>query len=114
MKKSQLPEKWQSEEKTIKAIQVAFDLDEKIQYTLRREALELDINPSERIRQVLGLDTHKTPQRPRLSISLKPHDFLYLAEKYGIDKNNKKDIKNRATLELQQYAKEKGIMSTDE
>jgi len=107
MSNRKLPEKWQAEEKAIKAIQLAFDLDEKVQYTLRREALECDINPSERIRQILGLESNKTPQRPRLSISLKPQDFYYLAQKYDIDKDNKKNIKHRATLELQKYVENK-------
>jgi hypothetical protein len=114
MSNNKLPEKWKSEEKAIKAIQLAFDLDEKVQYTLRREALELDINPSERIRQILGLESNKTPQRPRLSVSLKPQDFLSLAQRYNIAKDNKKDIKHRATLELQEYAKHKDITDNNE
>jgi hypothetical protein len=114
MSSNKLPEKWKSEEKAIKAIQLAFDLDEKVQYTLRREALECDINPSERIRQILGLESNKIPQRPRLSISLRPQDFSYLAKKYDINKDNKKDIKHRATLELQEYVKHKDITDNNE
>jgi len=106
MVKRELPEKWKKEEKAIKAIQVAFDLDEKIQYIIRREALDMEINPSERIRQILGLSSNKTPQRPRLSISLKPADFDILAERYQVDVTDRRAIKNQASLELQKYASE--------
>ena len=104
MVKRELPEKWKKEEKAIKAIQVAFDLDEKIQYIIRREALDMEINPSERIRQILGLSNNKTPQRPRLSISLKPDDFDILANRYQVDVTDRRAIKHQASLELQKYA----------
>ena len=35
-----MPEKWESSLKAINAVQVAFDMDEKIQYEIRRKALE--------------------------------------------------------------------------
>ncbi len=104
MTKRKIPEKWQAEVKAIKAIQVAFDLDEQIQYIIRREALDLDINPSERMRQILGLVSNKTPQRPRLSISLKPDDFAALAKKYNVDVNDRRAIKQQASLDIQKYA----------
>lgn len=109
MTKNKIPEKWKSEEKAIKAIQVAFDLDEKVQYVIRREALDADVNPSERMRQILGLSVHKNPQRPRLSISLKPGDFELLAKKYNVDVNDRRAIKQQASLELQQYVKQKMV-----
>ncbi|ODS24595.1 hypothetical protein AB835_03165 [Candidatus Endobugula sertula] len=103
MSQKVMPEKWKAEEKFIKAIQVAFDLDEQVQYVIRREALDLDINPSERIRQILGLEMNRAPQRPRLSISLRPKDFQRLAEKYGLDSSDRKSIKQQATNDLQKY-----------
>jgi len=105
MVERELPEKWKKEEKAIKAIQMAFDLDEKIQYIIRREALDMEINPSERMRQILGLSSNKTPQRPRLSISLKPDDFDILADRYQVDVTDKRAIKQQVSLELQKYAK---------
>ena len=38
-----LPEKWQSSIKAVKAVQVAFDMDEKIQLAIRKQALEAGI-----------------------------------------------------------------------
>lgn len=104
MAKRELPEKWKDEVKAIKAIQVAFDLDEKLQYVIRREALDMDITPSERMRQILGLTSNKIPQRPRLSISLKPEDFNTLANRYNVETTDKRSIKQKASLEIQQYA----------
>ncbi len=107
MAKRKLPPKWKAEEKAIKAIQIAFDLDERVQYIIRREALDADVNPSERMRQILGLAVNKTPQRPRLSISLKPDDFAVLAKKYKVDPEDKIAIKQHASVELQKYAENK-------
>ncbi len=100
---AKMPEKWKKEQKVIKAIQVAFDLEAKVQYLIRKEALELDINPSERVRQIIGLPVHDAPKRPRLSVSLKPDDFVALAKKYHLDPQDKKSIKHKASLELQAY-----------
>lgn len=104
MAKRDLPEKWKNEEKAIKAIQVAFDLDERIQYVIRWEALDMEINPSERMRQILGLTTNKLPQRPRLSISLKAEDFEILASRYKVNASDKRIIKQQASIEIQKYA----------
>lgn len=109
MTKRELPEKWKNEVKAIKAIQIAFDLDEKVQYVIRREALDMDINPSERMRQILGLTTSKVPQRPRLSISLKPEDFKTLANRYNVDALDKRSIKQKASFEIQKYAEGKNL-----
>lgn len=113
MAKSKIPEKWKKEEKAIKAIQVAFDLDERVQYVIRREALEMDVNPSERMRQILGLTTHKLPQRPRLSISLKLEDFEALAKKYDVDATDRRTIKQQASLEIQKYAEGKSFKKNE-
>lgn len=108
-----IPSKWESEQKAIKAIQVAFDLDEKVQYVIRREALDADLNPTERMRQILGLALHAAPKRPRLSISLRPKDFDVLAERYKVDPGDRKAIKQHATAELRKYAEGKKL-SKDE
>ncbi|PCJ22204.1 MAG: hypothetical protein COB04_00140 [Gammaproteobacteria bacterium] len=98
-----LPAKWQKEQKTVKAIQVAFDIGEEFQYRLRKEALDLGVNPSDRVRQILGLPTNKRVQRPRLSISLSELDFELLAEEFGLEKDDKVAIKQRAATQLIAY-----------
>ena len=98
-----LPKKWKKEQKAVKAIQVAFDIGEEFQYRLRKEALDLGVNPSDRVRQILGLPTNKRVQRPRLSISLSEVDFELLAEEFGLEKDNKVAIKQKAAAQLITY-----------
>lgn len=89
-------EKWEKEKKVVKAIQVAFDVGEEVQYALRREALDLGITPSDCIRQILGLPVQKKPVRPRLSISLTEDDFISLAKVYGLSADDRLNIKQKA------------------
>lgn len=98
------PKKWQSAAKAIKATQVAFDMDEKIQYQIRRQALEKGISPSDQIRQILGLPCNRRPKRPRLTVSLNPEDYLLLAEKYGLAADAQLEIKRVVVDELVEFA----------
>lgn len=93
-------EKWEKEKKAVKAIQVAFDVGEEVQYALRREALDMGVTPSDRIRQILGLPVQKKPVRPRLSISLSEEDFITLAEEYGLSVDDRLNIKQKAAESL--------------
>lgn len=104
-KKRPLPKKWQDEKKAIKAIQVAFDVGEKIQYVIRKEALDRNINPSDRIRQILGLQVSRKPKRLRLSISLSKDDMTYLAETYKLDDSDPVEIKRRAAEKLVEHVR---------
>jgi hypothetical protein len=98
-----LPGRWQAEQKTVKAVQIAFDVGEEVQYQIRREALDLSINPPDRIRQILGLPVNSKPVRPRLSISLSQQDFVLLAEEFGVDPNDRIAIRHLAAERLIQH-----------
>jgi len=95
-----LPEKWQSSVKAAKATQVAFDMDEKIQLTIRKDALDAGLSPSDQIRTILGLPTNKRPKRPRLTVSLSPEDYIVLAKKYQLQPDEQLEIKKRLMEEL--------------
>jgi predicted Co/Zn/Cd cation transporter (cation efflux family) len=95
-----IPEKWQSSVKAIKAVQVAFDMDEKIQLAIRKEALEAGLSPSDQIRDILGLPINKRPKRPRLTVSLAPDDYLVLAEKYQLLPEQQLEIKKKLMDDL--------------
>lgn len=99
----QIPEKWQSSVKAAKATQVAFDMDEKIQMSIRRQALENGLSPSDQIRTILGLTTSKRPKRPRLTVSLSSDDYLLLAEKYNLLPEQQLEIKKKLMEELITY-----------
>lgn len=92
--------------KAVKAVQVAFDMDEKIQLSIRKQALEAGISPSEQIRDILGLPTNKRPKRPRLTVSLSPSDYELLAEKYDLTSDQQLEIKKKLMEDLINYVNE--------
>jgi len=98
-----MPEKWQSSLKAIKAVQVAFDMDEKIQLSIRKAALDAGLSPSDQIRDILGLPINKRPKRPRLTVSLAPDDYQVLAEKYDLKAEQQLEIKRKLMDELIEY-----------
>lgn len=95
-----IPEKWESSLKAVKAVQVAFDMDEKIQLAIRKEALDAGFSPSDQIRDILGLPTNKRPKRPRLTVSLAPADYELLAKKYDLYPDQQLEIKKRLMDDL--------------
>jgi hypothetical protein len=98
-----IPDKWQSSVKAVKAVQVAFDMDEKIQLAIRKQALEAGISPSEQIRDILGLPINKRPKRPRLTVSLSADDYALLAEKYALSSEQQLEIKKKLMDDLINY-----------
>lgn len=105
-KERQLPEKWQASQKALKAVQVAFDMDEKIQYQIRKAALDNNLSPSDQIRHILGLTVHKRPKRPRLTVSLNAGDYQELAEKYGLKAEQQLEIKKQVIADLIKFSNE--------
>ena len=95
-----VPEKWQSSVKAIKATQVAFDMDEKFQLAIRKEALDAGLSPSDQIRSILGLPTNRRPKRPRLTVSLSAEDYQALAEKYDLSPDQQLEIKKKLMDDL--------------
>jgi hypothetical protein len=98
-----IPEKWSSSVKALKAVQVAFDMDEKIQLSIRKKALDAGISPSDQIRDILGLPINKRPKRPRLTVSLAPNDYQLLGEKYNLKAEQQLEIKRKLMDELIDY-----------
>lgn len=95
-----IPAKWQSSVKAIKAVQIAFDMDEKIQLSIRKQALDAGLSPSDQIRDILGLPVNKRPKRPRLTVSLSPDDYHLLAQKYDLSAEQQLEIKKLLMDEL--------------
>lgn len=102
-----VPDKWQSSVKAMKATQVAFDMDEKVQLAIRKEALDEGLSPSDQIRQILGLPTNKRPKRPRLTVSLSPVDYELLANKYSLNPDQQLEIKRRLMDDLINHVHDK-------
>jgi len=89
-----LPEKWNKNQKALKAIQVAFELEQDIAKNIRVRAAKNGLTPSDQIRKILGL-TYSPPKRPRLTVSLSQDDYKELGKKFGIDPGNTIDIKRK-------------------
>lgn len=106
MADDKLPEKWKKSSKAVKAVQVAFSLDETIQRKIRRSACLQDISPSDMIRSIVQLPTSAPPKRPRLTASFTPQDYEELAKRYGIDATDTLEIKKKVMEELIKYADE--------
>jgi len=101
----EVPDKWQSSVKAAKATQVAFDMDEKIQLEIRKEALEDGLSPSDKIRDILGLPINRRPKRPRLTVSLSADDYVLLAEKYQLEADQQLEIKRKLMDDLVHHVK---------
>ena len=101
---SKLPEKWQQSAKVVKAVQIAFDMDSQLQYSIRRSALDKGISPSEQIRDLLELPTNTKPKRPRLTVSLNADDYQLLSKRYNVPVDEQLEIKKQVIEELTRFA----------
>lgn len=113
MRHGELPKKWQQSAKVVKAVQIAFDMDSKLQYSIRRSALDEGISPSEKIRHLLDLPTHKKPKRPRLTVSLSSEDYIQLGQRYNIPAENQLEIKKCVIEELTKFASNDTLCKLD-
>ncbi len=102
------PLRWQGSDEAIKAVQVAFDVEEAVLQAVRRAAFESSISNSDQIRRLLALPTHERPKRPRLTVSLSPADYELLGERYGLPAEERLAIKERVTQELIAFAQKQG------
>ena len=105
MTDEKLPKKWAKETKTIKAVQIAFDVAQDVQQAVKMQALERGVSPSDQIREILGLPVKYKRVRPRLTVSLTEDDFIALANRYGIDAENKQLIREKANSLIIEHVK---------
>ncbi len=106
--------RWEKEKKVVRAMQLAFDVGDEISHQIRLEALQRELSPPDRIRQILGLPVNKKPVRPRLSISLSEADFAMLADKFGVDAGNKLKIRQLAAETLITHTEATGDSGSSE
>lgn len=105
MSAARKPARWQSSDQAIRAVQVAFDVEEAVLEAVRRAAFASNCSTSEQIRVLLGLSTaSRRPKRPRLTVSLTPADYEILAVRYGLAADDRLAIKEQVTRELIQFA----------
>jgi len=95
----QLPNQWQHSNKSIRAVQLVFELNKSISDTIRYQANKNGLSPSDQIRTVIGLKT-KPPKRPRLTVSLSEEEYAILAQRYNVSIENKVAIRQAIADEL--------------
>ena len=106
--KKELPSKWAASNKALRAVQVAFYVDEQVQNKIRQVACLNGMSPSDMIRQITKLPVSAPPKRPRLTASLNQDDYVQLAERYNLDPEDTLEIKRRVMQELIEFATEDG------
>ncbi len=99
------PSRWSGSDQALKAVQVAFDVEEAVLESIRAAAFQNNVSNSDQIRTLLDLPTHSRPKRPRLTVSLTPQDYQLLAQRYGLDAEDRLSIKEKVTQELIDYAR---------
>lgn len=99
------PARWQGSDDAIRAVQVAFDVEEVVLEAVRRAAFVNNLSTSDQIRSLLALPVSARPKRPRLTVSLAPVDYEALAARYGLPASDRLAIKERVTQELIAFAR---------
>lgn len=97
------PARWQGSEPALRAVQVAFDVEQAVMEAIRVAAFHENVSTSQQIRAVLGLSVAARPQRPRLTVMLDEADYVLLAQRYGLAPEDRLGIKEAATRELMAF-----------
>lgn len=99
------PVRWSGSDDALRAVQVAFDVEQSVLQAVRAAAFKNNLSTSDQIRQWLHLTTvTPKPKRPRLTVSLTSQDYALLAERYGLAVDDRLSIKEKVTQELIQCA----------
>ena len=100
------PARWSGSDDALRAVQVAFDVEETVLQAVRTAAFHNNLSTSDQIRALLQLSAPTRPKRPRLTVSLTTADYEALAQRYGLPQDDKLTIKERVTQELIQFAQQ--------
>ena len=98
--------KWSKEKVVLKKIQIHFSFQQQVLASIRHDAADEDVNPSDIVRKIVGLP-YKKIQRARIGLSFNDNDLKYLAKHYQLDKVDEKEIKRRVMEEINIHYHEK-------
>lgn len=99
--------KWSREKAVLKKIQIHFCFQQQILASIRHDAADEEVNPSDIVRRIVGLP-YKKIQRARIGLSFNASELEYLAEHYQLDTADEKEIKRRVMEEINIHYHEKG------
>jgi len=98
------PARWKGSDDALRAVQVAFDVEEAVMEAVRGAAFQNNLSPSDQIRRLLALPTPERPKRPRLTVTLSADDYDVLGQRYGLSPEDRLAIKEKVTEELIRFA----------
>ncbi len=90
---------WGKSVKSVKATQIAFEMEQQIAAHIRELAVKEGLTPSDQIRKMLGL-SFSPPKRPRLTVTLSQEDYETLGKKYKLAPSDSLSIKRRMMEDL--------------
>ena len=100
-------DKWEKQKPAIRATQLAFDLSSTVQKQIKKTAIDVDLTPSDMIRQILGLEVKSKKTRQRLTFYLNDEELAQLAKRFGLAEDDKIAIKQQVAEQLIAFAADK-------
>ncbi|WP_226899298.1 hypothetical protein [Pseudoalteromonas maricaloris] len=84
---------------------MAFDLTTEVQKSIKKQAIDEELTPSDMIRKILDLEVKSKKTRQRLSFNLTDEEIALLAERFGVDPHDKRAVKQQvANMLLSRYS----------
>ncbi|GEK11695.1 hypothetical protein HUZ36_02715 [Pseudoalteromonas sp. McH1-7] len=100
--------KWKRQEVALRATQMAFDLTTEVQKSIKKQAIDEELTPSDMIRKILGLEVKSKKTRQRLSFNLTDDEIMLLAKRFDVDPTDKRAVKQQvASILLSRYTQSK-------
>ncbi|WP_425331656.1 hypothetical protein [Pseudoalteromonas viridis] len=88
---------------------MAFDLTTEVQKSLKKQAIDEELTPSDMIRKILDLEVKSKKTRQRLSFNLTDEEIALLAQRFGVDPTDKRAVKQQvASLLINRYTDAQG------
>ena len=102
---SDAKDKWLRQEQAVRATQMAFDLSSEAQKSIKKQAIDQELTPSDMIRKILGLDVKSKKTRQRLSFNLNDDEIAQLASRFEVAVDDKRAVKQQVADLLIEHTK---------
>ena len=102
---SDAKDKWLRQEQAVRATQMAFDLSSEVQKSIKKQAIDQELTPSDKIRKILGFDVKSKKTRQRLSFNLNDDEIAQLASRFEVSVDDKRAVKQQVADLLIEHTK---------
>ena len=102
---SEAKDKWLRQEQAVRATQRACDLSSEVQKSIKKQAIDQELTPSDMIRKILGLDVKSKKTRQRLSFNLNDDEIAQLASRFEVAVDDKRAVKQQVAELLIEHTK---------